>query len=184
MPKRSIRSRLLAERKALSVAACADLSDEVQQRFIDSGCLQHAGCVALYSPIHNEVGTDVAARQILATGKRLAYPRVRGDALEFVAVTGLEGLAPGTFGVMEPQHGAPVPVTELDLIVVPGIAFDRRGHRLGYGRGYYDRALGCCRPDILKVGFAYDFQIVDALPAAKHDRTLSLLMTDKRIINF
>lgn len=184
MPKRSIRSRFLAERKALSLVTCAALSNEVQQQFLRSGCLQHADCVALYSAIHNEVGTELVARQVLAARKRLVYPRVSGEALEFVEVADLAELTTGAFGVLEPPPGRPVSSTELDLVVVPGVVFDRKGHRLGYGRGYYDRCLDLCREDSVKVGFAYDFQVVETLPAAEHDRALSMLMTDKRIFNF
>lgn len=184
MPKRSIRSRFLAERKALSLNRCAALSKEVQEQFLRSGCLLQADCVALYSAIHNEVNTESVARQVLAAGKRLVYPRVCGEALEFVEVPGLDALTPGAFGVLEPRSGPTVSIADLDLVVVPGVVFDRTGHRLGYGRGYYDRCLSLCREDSVKVGFAYDFQVVETLPTAGHDRTLSLLMTDKRIFDF
>jgi 5-formyltetrahydrofolate cyclo-ligase len=78
-----------------------------------------------------------------------------------------------------------VPLTTLDLVVVPGVVFDRAGHRLGYGRGFYDRALHECRTDCMKVGFAYTFQVVDALPIVEeHDRALSVLMTEQETLNF
>jgi 5-formyltetrahydrofolate cyclo-ligase len=64
------------------------------------------------------------------------------------------------------------------------VVFDRVGHRLGYGRGYYDRALAACRADCLKVGFAYDSQVIESLPAADHDKTLSVLITESRMLEF
>lgn len=184
MPKRSIRAQLLAERKSLSVEACAELSGVVQQRLIDSGALAAVGCVALYSSIHNEVFTGVVAAKALAAGVVVTFPRVQGDNLVFVEIADLSELSPGAFGVLEPQGERLVPCQDLDLVVVPGIAFDMTGHRLGYGRGFYDRALDDCRSSCVKVGLAYDFQLTDSLPTAAHDRTLSVLMTEKRTLNF
>ena len=82
---------------------------------------------------------------------------------------------------MGPQYPFP-PVRNMRVWACP---FDRTGHRLGYGRGYYDRALEKCRPDCQKVGFAYDFQVIGTLPIMEeHDRTLSVLMTEQRRLNF
>jgi 5-formyltetrahydrofolate cyclo-ligase len=100
-------------------------------------------------------------------------------------VASSDDLTPGAFTVPEPVTGDRVPLDALDLVVVPGIVFDRAGHRLGYGRGYYDRALDDCRPDCVKVGFAYDFQVVDLLSIMQeHDRTLSVIITEQRTLNF
>ena len=184
MPKRPIRSRFLVERKSLPVADCVSLSAEIQQRFLQSGQFRDAGCLALYSAIHNEVSTDAVARRALQLGKTLVYPRVGEQHLEFFQVLDLGDLAVGAFGVLEPRGTKPLPIAGIDLIVVPGIVFDQFGHRLGYGRGFYDRALAACRPDCLKVGFAYDAQLVEKLPAAQHDKTLSVLVTESRTLYF
>ncbi len=184
MPKRSIRSRFLAERKSCPQALCHAASREIQQRFLNSSLFREAGCLALYSAIHNEVLTDVVADRALEVGKTLAYPHTGEDSLEFVRVRTLADLAPGKFGVLEPQDGERLALEKLDLIVVPGVAFDLSGHRLGYGRGFYDRALSVCRADCARVGFAYDFQLVTALPAAQHDKRLSALVTESRILDF
>ncbi len=184
MPKRSIRSKFLAERKAHPVRACVDLSDEIQRRFLQSHLFRDARCLALYSAVQNEVNTDEVARQTLAAGKTLVFPRVNGDNLEFVSIDKLEALVPGAFGVLEPESCNLVSIDALDLVIVPGVAFDRRGHRLGYGRGYYDRALAVSRSDCLRIGFAYNFQLVDELPFAEHDESLSVLVTESHMLNF
>lgn len=184
MPKRSIRARLLAERKSYPLAACVEQSLMVQQRFLQSPQYRNAACLALYSSIHNEVQTEEVARSAIAAGKSLVYPRIKGEHLEFVLVPALTELAAGTYGVLEPQGRELVPVAALDVIVVPGVAFDRDGHRLGYGRGFYDRVLAGCREGCAKVGFAYDFQLVAALPAAQHDRKLSMLVTESSTLTF
>ena len=185
MSKRSIRAQFLAERRLLSEVQRDKLSQLVQKRFLASELFEEAESLALYSAVHNEVMTDLVGEHALAAGKKLAFPRVAGDKLEFVEIASLDDLAPGSFAVPEPSAGRQVAVAALDLVVVPGVVFDRIGHRLGYGQGYYDRALEECRSDCQKVGFAYDFQIVGSLPTMEeHDRTLSALMTEQRRLNF
>lgn len=184
MPKRPIRAQFLAKRKMLACDVVAALSKTVQRRFLQSNVFHESDCLGLYSSIHNEVRTDEVASLILQTGKTLAYPRVSEKGLEFVKVSSLTDLAPGMFNVLEPLGACVVPVHDLDLVVVPGVVFDRGGHRLGYGQGFYDRTLAECRRNSLSVGFAYDFQLVDKLPVLEHDRTLNMIMTETETLNF
>jgi len=185
MPKRPIRAQFLAERKALAKDRRAELSKQIQKKFLASKLFAEVKFLGLYCAVHNEVSTDMVCSSALAAGKRVAYPRVAGENLEFVEVASLDELLPGSFTVPEPAAGDRVLLDILDLVVVPGIVFDLAGHRLGYGRGYYDRALDECRPDCATVGFAYDFQVVDTLSIMQeHDRTLSVLMTEQRTLNF
>lgn len=184
MLKRSIRTRFLAERRERSLESCLNSSVKIQRRFLRSELFRRADSLALYSAIHNEVQTNIVFVQALDAGKTLVYPRIKDDALEFVEVQSLTELTAGAFGVLEPIGVKLVPVEELDVIVVPGVAFDRVGHRLGYGRGFYDHALSACRKDSVKIGFAYDFQLLVELPFAKHDQRLSALMTETCTLNF
>ena len=184
MLKRSIREKFLAERKSRRIDFCVDSSVEIQQRFLRSSLFQSAGCLALYSAIHNEVLTDQVFERAIEAGKTIVYPRVKNDELEFVEILNKAELVPGAFGVLEPQGDKLVPIDQLDLIVVPGVAFDQAGHRLGYGRGFYDRVLAMCRNDCTKVGFAYDEQLVTSLPVAIHDKTISALMTETCTLEF
>lgn len=185
MPKRPIREKLLAERRHCSAETCLYLSLRIQERFLDSEGYRQAGCIGLYCAFMNEVQTELVARHALADGKLLAYPRVSGAVLEFVQVSGSGELAPGAFGILEPIGERGVPLAELDLLVVPGVAFDLLGNRLGYGRGFYDRSLAnCCPTHLERVGFAYEFQLVDRLPASDHDVLLTQLVTEQRLIRF
>lgn len=145
---------------------------------------RRSSCIALYSAVHNEVLTDTVFIRARAAGKTLTYPRTRNGRIEFIEVLDLADLSPGAFGVMEPQKGHVVEIEELSMVVVPGVAFDLVGHRLGYGSGFYDRALAECRADCVKVGFAYDSQLLAELPFAEHDQRLSVLMTESRTLNF
>lgn len=184
MPKRSIREDLLARRRHCSVETCLGLSLEIQAKFVDSELFRNAASLALYSAVHNEVLTEEIARQAAALGKTLLYPRVAAAGLEFVAVASVDQLRPGTFGVLEPQGADVRPVAEVDVLIVPGVAFDLRGHRLGYGKGYYDRALSSSLERTVRVGLAYDFQVLDVLPIDEHDQTISVVMTESRTVWF
>ena len=184
MPKRPIRERLLAERRHCSAETCLQRSLQIQARFIAGGAYRQARCVGLYSPFLNEVQTEQVAARCLADGKRLAYPRVAGEELEFVQVAGPRELVPGAFGILEPAVGQVLAPGEIDLFVVPGVAFDLAGHRLGYGKGYYDRALGRAPAGTERVGFAYEFQVLGQLPAADHDCRLTELVTEQRLLRF
>jgi 5-formyltetrahydrofolate cyclo-ligase len=184
MPKDAIRSRLLEQRRQLTAERHRADSLAVQQQLLLAAEFVAARRIALYSPIQKEVATDLLRSVAFASGKELAYPRVRAEQLEFVAVRPNDELVRGAFGVAEPAGSRLVPLSDIDLLVVPGVAFDRRGHRLGYGKGYYDRALagGAGRP--LTVGLGFVFQQVDLLPNQKHDVQLQLLVTEHGISRF
>jgi len=184
MPKRPIREKLLAARRQCSAETCRCLSGLIQARFLAGEDYRRAGCLGLYSPVLNEVQTELVARRCLADGKRLAYPRVTAEGLQFVEVSGHDELAPGAFGIPEPPGQRVIALEDLDVLVVPGVGFDLAGHRLGYGKGYYDRLLVSACPALERVGFAYEFQVVEQLPAAAHDCRLTQLVTDQRLLRF
>lgn len=184
MPKTLLRQRLLQLRHALPAEVVARESALIQQRFLALPEFAAARSVALYSPIRGEVATAELFRAVLAAGKRALFPRLVGSHLEFVVVTELGQLVPGRFGIPEPQAGAPVSLAAIDLMAVPGVAFDRCGHRIGYGQGYYDRLLhrqrhGCCL-----AGLAFDLQLLAALPAEGHDVRMDLILTASEELRF
>lgn len=184
MPKRSIRSRLLQLRRQLSPPEWRTRSLRVQQQLMTLPEFAQARTVALYSAIHNEVATDLLLTRCHAAGQRTVFPRVVGEHLEFVEVCAAGELACGSFGVLEPCGQQLVPANQIDLLLVPGVGFDLRGHRLGYGKGYYDRALHGHSTATLRVGLAFDFQVVAELPAEAHDVQLQLLVTDSALHRF
>ena len=184
MPKHPIRERMLSTRRHCSAETCLHLSLSIQERLLGSEFYRAARTVGLYCPIQNEVHTELLARRCLADAKQLFYPRVSGNDLDFVEVKSLAELAPGAFGILEPRGKSPVPISAIDLLVVPGVAFDLHGHRLGYGRGYYDQALAGCSQDLERVGLAYEFQLVDRLPVDGHDCRLTGLVTEQRMLCF
>lgn len=179
MPKKSIRSEILAKRRNLAAEMCLHRSLLVQQRLIETPEFQKSTAVALYSPVRNEVFTELVFQQALAMGKLVVYPRVNGCQMEFVQVMDASELIPGAFGVLEPRGERKVPAADLDMIITPGVAFDRSGHRLGYGKGFYDRVLhGIRRPGVL-AGLCFELQLVDKLPAEEHDVRMDMVITER-----
>ncbi len=183
MPKTLPRQTMLDRRRQLSPLEVAKRSLAAQERLLAWPRFHRVQTVALYAPVRNEVATDRLFSALSRRGARIAYPRVIGDDLTFHQVLHSQELVPGAFGVAEPSSEClRVVDEEIDLVVVPGVAFDRRGHRLGYGKGYYDRFLAA-RHDAggRLVGFCYDFQLVESLPVEKHDVPMDLLITDRQL---
>lgn len=182
MPKRSIRDELLARRHHLAVDTCLSRSLAAQRRLLSTREFAAAAVVALYSPVRNEVFTEEIFTVARSSGKTVAYPRVRGLLLEFVEVTERQELVAGAFGILEPGGTQVVPLAALELIVVPGVAFDLAGHRLGYGKGYYDRYLHERKGQL--VGLCFDFQLVEWLPAEAHDVRMNMVVTEEQTLRF
>lgn len=184
MSKSSIRTEMIKQRAALSADASAQSSARIQARLITLAAFVEAKVIALYCSTRAEVLTEelfAAARQ---AGKTVAFPRICGPVMEFVAVDDPETLTPCTYGICEPAFGHVVPLTEIDLIVLPGVAFDRYGMRLGYGKGYYDRILADRDERTTLVGLAYDFQIVEQLPVEPHDVALDIVLSENNLFRF
>ena len=182
MSKNAIRKRILSRRDALSPLEIASLSQEVATQFLASAAYVAASTLALYCSIRSEVATSGIFAAAVQAGKRVLYPRTVGTTLEFVSVESLEALVASRFGICEPQSGEAFPLTAIDLLVLPGVAFDAKGIRLGYGLGCYDRALAEAGRPIL-AGLAYDFQVVAALPREEHDIPVDFVVTERTILS-
>ena len=184
MPKRSLRSQLLAERRALSHDSWRASSREAQLNLLSLDEYAAAECIALYAPAHNETDTALILAEAFQAGKRVLYPAVCGHQMVFRHVERVEELREGTYGILEPcPTGIDHQADEADLIVVPGVAFDLTGHRIGYGKGFYDRFLQHPGRSAHLVGLCHDFQLTDgAFPADVHDIPMEIVVSDKRII--
>jgi 5-formyltetrahydrofolate cyclo-ligase len=141
---------------ARQLPARPDAGRRAQQRLLGLAELRGARTVCLYAAIGSEVPTDGAARALAAGGTRLAYPRVHGALLELFGVGEPSELRPGYRGIREPPADAlPVELERVDVFVVPGMVFDRRGHRLGRGGGHYDRLLEAAGARARRIGLCY-----------------------------
>jgi 5-formyltetrahydrofolate cyclo-ligase len=142
---------------------------------------RHASVVLAYMSLGAEFETDAFVRRALADRKTLVLPRVNRvlRRLDLFAVSDLDGdLAPGVWGIREPvpERCQPAIAGDIDFALVPGLAFDARGGRLGYGGGYYDRLLGGL--SALRVAAAFSAQMVDAVPMSEHDQYVDLVVTE------
>ncbi|OGP25399.1 MAG: 5-formyltetrahydrofolate cyclo-ligase [Deltaproteobacteria bacterium GWC2_56_8] len=183
--KERVRSAVLERRREMAFEDVYRKSSLIQKRLIGSPFYAEAGVILLYSSFSNEVLTDELFETAIREGREAAYPRVLrggGRHLAFFKVKSLKELAPGSYDIPEPaEREERAQAGSFDLVVVPGVAFDEKGGRLGYGKGYYDRALSGIECPI--VALAYEFQVLkEDIPVEPHDVRVSAIVTEKRLI--
>jgi 5-formyltetrahydrofolate cyclo-ligase len=159
------------------------MSTLVQKRFLQLEEFKDAGRIALYTSFKNEVLTEDIWNAAIEEGKEVFFPRVvnKKKGLVFVKADNKEGFSRGTYNISEPGDGVVLDeLSTFELVVVPGIAFDMNGNRLGYGEGFYDMVLKTAKCCILAT--AFDFQIVEAIEAEPHDMEVHKIITESRTI--
>jgi 5-formyltetrahydrofolate cyclo-ligase len=183
MPKIKLRRIMLEKRKKLSSEERRNASFHIQQSLLESEVYVKAKHLVLYSSIHNEVDSSLVMNDALTSGRKVFLPVVADMGLIFREVKETTALQKGAFGIMEPPASNSVISPEkVDLIVVPGIAFDLQGHRVGYGKGYYDKALHSLEKQGKLIAVCYDFQLVDEIAGEPHDVMVDMMITEKRIV--
>lgn len=157
-----------------------ELSEKILEQLEETELFQHASCIALYHAIPGEVQTATFIEKWYLK-KKLLLPLIKGDDLLLIPYTGKESLQSGIFGILEPRYtGITIPEQEIDLIIVPGVAFDRQLNRLGRGKGYYDRLLSSIQAP--KVGICFNFQLIEEVPTEPFDKQMDILITEKEIL--
>jgi 5-formyltetrahydrofolate cyclo-ligase len=183
--KKKMRKKMLDLRASLGPADIAKKSSLVQKLLFDLPEFRQAQVVMFYVSFRSEVKTGEMIQAALDLDKKIVVPAVSSDrqALEPYFIDSLDQLTPGTYGVPEPKSREKrADSGSIDLITVPGCAFDPEGFRLGYGGGYYDRFLGQDQ-NAAAVGLAFELQMVPKVPALKpHDLPVDLIVTEKRVI--
>ncbi|MEE2901609.1 MAG: 5-formyltetrahydrofolate cyclo-ligase [Myxococcota bacterium] len=154
------------QRKVASELACKHL--------MRSNLWASISSIALYAAYGSEIDPLPLEQEATSSGKRIFYPRVTGDKLEF-AESNYSDLTKGFAAIFEPT-GPPVALRDIDLVIVPGLAFGPQGQRLGSGRGFYDRSLN---GDVLTIGMAFHQQISSQVPTLPHDVRMQGILTDK-----
>ncbi|HEV8723237.1 MAG TPA: 5-formyltetrahydrofolate cyclo-ligase [Candidatus Binatia bacterium] len=181
-----LRGAAISQRNSLSRANCQSWSRAIQAKALRLPQYLAARSVALYSPVQNEVETEAILEDALGVGKQVFFPKLhRRDGAEFVQVISKRDLVAGRFGIAE---SAGTNVLSLEdcanlAVFIPGVLFDRQGHRLGRGGGWYDRALAQLGNRGFFIGLAYEIQVVDSLPAASWDQRVHYVITENRIID-
>lgn len=182
--KAELRATLLAARRAIPPAERAALSEVICRHAAGLAVFQAAGTVHSYvGRIAGEVATLPLLEDAWRAGKRVVCPRIAtGGRLEARQIRSPEDLVAGPRGLVEPdpRTTALVPPKEIELVVVPGVGFDRQGHRLGMGGGYYDRFLSTT--DAWRLGLAFSLQIVDRIPRAPGDEPVHWIVSERETI--
>ena len=183
--KNELRASFREQRKQISAEKRETLNAEICKRLLSLAAFRFADTVLSYSPLAGEVDITEFNRAVLASGKKLALPKcTQGDPLmKFHVISDLDSMETGMFSIKEPSENDPLWVQssgEKAICIVPAMAFDLTGHRLGYGKGYYDRFLSGI--DVTKIGVAYTDFVVKSLPRGRFDLAADLIVTDTRII--
>ncbi len=146
--------------------------------------LEIARVVLAYAALPSEIDPAPAIWRLRARGAAVAYPRIEAPGVLGMHLVGHElELIAGPFGLAQPSEHAPRAARDsIDAVIVPGVAFDECGRRLGYGGGYYDRLLPTLRPNCLRIGVAFDEQLLEEIPAEDHDARVHLVVTPSRVI--
>jgi 5-formyltetrahydrofolate cyclo-ligase len=183
--KTALRVALSSQRNSLALEKAELWSRSIQARLLETPLYRSANAIALYSSVQNEAATEKIRDHSLRSGKRVIYPRLLPNrSLEFVEIESARELAPGKSGIAEPTGDKVLTHGELDLLlVVPGIAFDPKGNRLGRGQAWYDRVIRQWGSRATPVGLAYEFQVIDRVPVDPWDEKVLFISTQERFID-
>ena len=193
MDKTALRKQMLQLRSQLKPKFLENSAKRMGGQIAALPAFRDAELVMLYHSFKNEAGTHPLLQYCFNTNKKVVLPQVvKADASEPASapelkawlVPGPDALISGAMGILEPDPllCKPVDPSLIDLIIVPGIAFDSMGGRIGYGKGYYDRFLPQLRADVPKLGLAYDFQVLPRVPQDEFDIRMDAIVTEKGIL--
>ena len=180
--KRDIRRSVLHERDALLDEDRRARSATITERVLALPELGSSKTVMPFWSFGSEVDTSGLIEALQAAGKRVVLPRVDGREVAAIVYVPGDPTAATSFGAMEPTSAEIVPPTEIDVVIAPGVAFDRNGGRVGYGGGFYDRFLRTIRADTPVIGLAFAVQLVDEVPRGEHDRLVDVVVTEEELI--
>lgn len=182
--KSALRLRVRAARRAITPEVRSQAARAVAERVLGLPEVHDAHAVLLYGASPEELEPLPIEEALRERGVRIAYPRVVGrQALALHWVQDREQLVRGSFGLLEPSADAEAALpSAIDAIIVPGIAFDEGGARVGYGGGYYDSLLGGACEGVPSIGVAFDEQVVTGVPCEERDRRVDVLVTPTRTI--
>lgn len=178
MTKQELRRQIRAQKKQYTACQMAAMSEQICSKVLRSAWWQEAGTLLLYYPLSDEVDVRPLIQEAYKSDKRVLLPVCKGEDLELHLYEGEESLTSGAFGIMEPT--APLftldDYPDIQLVIVPGMAFDKAGHRLGRGRGYYDRLLPKLSAAKL-LGICFPFQFQEVVPTNIYDIPVHKVIT-------
>lgn len=168
MDKKELRNCIRQQKRAMTEQQIEQKSRTLGQLLLETELYRNTKTIYGYLPYNQEVRTVPMLERALRDGKRVAVPKVYGDEMRFIYLTDLSLVATGYAGIPEPIADAPVAQDPTALVLMPGLAFDADGNRMGYGGGFYDRFLQS-EPNHPTLALCYDFQILPKIPVQEHD---------------
>lgn len=175
MDKKALRSFIRERKRAMTEQQIQEKSESLGRLFVQSDLYRKAKTVYGYLPYNQEVRTVPMLEQAVRDGKQVAVPKVYGDEMKFIYMTDLSQVECGYAGIPEPVADGPVADDPKALVLMPGVAFDPEGHRVGYGGGFYDKFLER-EPDHPTLALCYDFQMFPELETQEHDIPVDLVL--------
>lgn len=178
--KSELRKAIREQKKKLSTLQIEEKSKKIFEKIMELPAFVKAERVYAYVSYNQEVSTFAFLEQVLQSKKVLLVPKVYGDRMKFHVINSLNELSPGAYGIPEPSNDVLDSVNQ-GFMLLPGLAFDRQGHRLGYGGGYYDKYL-CEHNRFVKVAAAYSFQLVEEVKCESQDIPVDIVATEEEVV--
>ena len=175
MDKKQLRDQIRQRKRAMTETEIAEKSATLAQKFLATPLYKQAKTLYGYLPYNQEVRTVPILAQALADGKQVAVPKIYGDTMRFILLPDLSKVEKGYSGIPEPIADEPIANDETALVLMPGLAFDPKGNRMGYGGGFYDKFLEA-EPGHPTVALCYDFQMLPHLDTEAHDIPVDLVL--------
>lgn len=180
MIKKEIRKIIKEKRKLLSADEVNSKSLEIVKRFTESEYFFNSSVLMLYYPLFNEVNSSLLFEPLFNCNKTVLLPHTKNDNITPVRIFSDTTYRKGDYGIYEPDKLIPFPKNNIDTVIVPGVAFDRSGNRTGFGKGCYDRFLQ--NTNAVKIGFCYNFQIVEEIEAETFDIGMDVIFSESEMI--
>ena len=185
--KKEFRKKVINLRKEKDKDFIKHNSDIITDKLLNLDCIKNAKNIMLYLDFNNEVSTDSLIKKLLNLGKIVSSPITLKEERKLIPsqITDLKnGFQYGAYNIREPKPecSPAINIKDLDVVIVPAVAYDKNCYRLGYGGGFYDRFLENLRKDAVTIGIAFDLQIFDEVPKEAHDAQLDYIVTESRIL--
>jgi len=188
--KKALRRKILDERKNINIVEKEEMDNKILDKLYESEYYRKSKKIFIYISYDSEINTKGIINKALEDNKKVYVPRTefKNRLMDAVEIMSLDNLVESDFGILEPSIKEPhIDPNELDLIVVPGVAFDKQGGRVGYGAGFYDRYFNKISEDnvgrIIKLALAYEFQTLDKVPMNDKDIPVDFIITENEFIS-
>ena len=188
MDKNSVRKETLEKRKSMPLDEVSLKSDKITEYLVSTDAYKNANTIMAYIDFRNEVKTENLIKRAVKDGKKIVIPISVVETRQLILSELIDydnELESGAYGILEPKKEF-IRETDpklVDLVLIPGVAFDKKGFRIGYGAGYYDRFLERVRPDVSKIALSFDLQMVNHAYPDAHDVPVDIVITENEIIN-